>query len=494
MNTPFLRALCLGILLWALTTFAFAAKLGGEGILKMHAISQQHCFATNSKIVTRICGLFEIRWKLWSLMGEPIGDFRLVWTLGDMHLQASDGFSRKVYKPGQLPPELLKAAKRTELYVDGLAYLRDQKSSGGYWLPFNTGVAVSSGGVASHNMPGGYDWHKFLVRSYNLPPMSNNKPGTNVTGLGWCDPKGYVYASTADAKRVMIDGVRMEGLQLCPSTAVYVDALESAISKYCESSKNAGAAGLCEKKIAKDEEEKEPSGSNTANQANGRNFLDGPSSSGRQAKSIADVMDADAERPLIHKRLAQEKAVYRGTAAVACQNIMRGVDACYAKTSCKRPVESPSISECKNIPAYPRGRCFPFCLTSVPGPGDVCYREDAECRAARAKAESAKAREEEELERRQSRWESNYGSLSQQCKSRDKEREEFAGCQKQYGPTCNPEGFEGQNACIEHRMSAFGPNEQQARALLKKEWEAKARTKNNAPTGKNSATSTNFLD
>lgn len=264
-----------------------------------------------------------------------------------------------------------------------------------------------------------------------------------------------------------------------------------------ERAKKQAAAKLAGEKAERDRSEKLAAAKREQDKA-GRetNLLDGASPVHGQAKSMDDLLDASAERSLVKNRLARERAVYRTEASEVCRAAMSAVDACYAKTSCKRPAEQPSASECKNIPPYPRrgGGCNPFCLTRAPGPGDVCYREDAECRAFRAEEERTKILEKAELQRSQSQWESSYGALSKICEQRGKEREGFTSCQKQYGSTCNPKGYEGQNACVEHRLSTFGPTEQQARALLKKEWDANARVGKNPAVGKKNTPAPNFLD
>jgi len=137
-------------------------------------------------------------------------------------------------------------------------------------------------------------------------------------------------------------------------------------------------------------------------------------------------------------------------------------------------------------------------LTRRPQPGEVCYNEDAECLAAREQWRLEKEREDEKaarnLERKQAEWTASYGALSEECEQRKKEREVFAGCQKSYGPTCNPNGFAGQSACVEHRMSTSGPTEKDARALLQKEWDAKAKASKKRSSEKKDSIHNNFLD
>ncbi len=227
-------------------------------------------------------------------------------------------------------------------------------------------------------------------------------------------------------------------------------------------------------------------------------FLDGPSSGGNEDKSISDLLDEDAERPQIQKRLEQERAVYRHKADVACQNTLRTIDNCFAKTSCKRPGASPSRDECGRIPAYPSGDscATTICLTVVhhPEPGEVCYHDDDECKAEKARIERKKEQERADLTQKQSAWDSRYDAIWQQCKMRRNERDEYAKCQQQYAPACNPGGIESLDACVGQQMKTSGPTEQDARAHLKKEWDAKARASKNVLTNKKEIPTTNFLD
>lgn len=254
-----------------------------------------------------------------------------------------------------------------------------------------------------------------------------------------------------------------------------------------------------ESKPASAPEAKRPAQPDKPDSHSPANLLDGAPSAGKGSSSIGRLMDETAERPLVRKRLDQEKSAYRPAAEEACRGVMRTVDACYARTDCRRPAESPSQDECKAIPPYPESYGGPvLTLTRTPQPGEVCYRVDAECLAVRT--ENERRNEEERrararrIEQKQAEWHSRYGRRSDTCKQRDKERADFAKCQKQYAGSCNPSGFEDQKACVESRMATHGPNEKSVRSTLQKEWDASERGPRNGKSGKDAGQPHNFLD
>jgi hypothetical protein len=494
-------------------TYGLDKKPGGEGKITVKAgvgDFGNRCFKPSSGTIREVCADYTISWKLWSLMGEPVGDYHLAWKLTSIELMDPQRKSASRYTPANMPIALKKAAAAIELYIDAVAEVTldgeckvsynflsksPENVCGWYALHhFNTGVAVRAGAGGSMNVPDGMSWDKLLFLSQS---------GSSV-----CLPeKKRAHLNADEAKAKFKQGVKLGNLKICPGSGVFeLSSLERAIAKLCAKPGADRSNSFCPKQ-KKDEKNKESDkqgnqGKSAGNTQSGlmEELLDGPSSnSGEDNRTIEDLLDEDAERPQVERKLAQLRAAYRHKAEKACRITMHQIDSCYAKSSCKRPAESPSVDQCSSIPAYPSKPRAALVLTRSPEPGDVCYYVDAECRAERAR-KAAREREEsrreaEELSEKQDEWNSRYQSLTQACNKLKEEREVFGSCQKKYGATCNPDGFGGQSACVEQRMSASGPSEKDARNQLKQEWNAKAAAPDRAPaSNKSPQPVTNFLD
>jgi hypothetical protein len=162
-------------------------------------------------------------------MGEPIGDFVLRWEPLSVRISDHGSKATSNYSVVSLPAPLAKAATRLEMYIDAVAFVQKGGSGSNYGnaaLAFNTGVATRPG-ETSMNVPGGYNWDKFLISS-----MSSK--GTGYGLGGWCVAEGRQQLSAADAKAVMRAGVKLDLLQICPASSVDVSAIENAIAKMCE--------------------------------------------------------------------------------------------------------------------------------------------------------------------------------------------------------------------------------------------------------------------
>lgn len=219
------------------TTYAEEKKAnGGRGELTSDIGNA--CFKTQSKSITEVCANYRIRWKMWSLMGEPVGNYSLDWRLQRITLttESNDSLSAKPswhFTPVTLPAELKKSVDAIELYIDGAAMVTSpginwNKTTARYHR-FDTGVAVRAEKGASHNVPGSPNWDKVFI---NENSCSNTE-----------------YASAADAKRVFINGFKLSNLQVCSKSAVYnLSGVESKIYELCSTEEGQKKYKFCPKK------------------------------------------------------------------------------------------------------------------------------------------------------------------------------------------------------------------------------------------------------
>ncbi len=228
---------------------AFAASPGGEGVFTGPFST---CFKTGQDKVTEVCGPYEIRWKLWTLVGEPVGSFVVKWDAKEVRIV--DPAPRKgstLYAIGGrvISGELAEAANKSELYIEAsVSVTGGAVQLSPVDLAFDTGVAVRSGKGASMNVPGSWNWDKFLLKA-------------GVLGTSPCNKKAPQYISEQNAKAIMKDGnVQLLNIKLCPGTQVNASALESAIDALCRDD-NSVNTSLCAKKpqAEKDKEKVQPS-------------------------------------------------------------------------------------------------------------------------------------------------------------------------------------------------------------------------------------------
>ena len=79
------RQILFSVLLLGFTSLSYAESQpskGAEGIINSGFTNR--CFKPKSKYVQQVCTDYEIRYKLWSLMGEPVGNYVLNWKLSPM--------------------------------------------------------------------------------------------------------------------------------------------------------------------------------------------------------------------------------------------------------------------------------------------------------------------------------------------------------------------------------------------------------------------------
>lgn len=214
------RQILFSILLLAFTSFSNAESKpskGAEGIINSGFTNR--CFKPKSKYVQQVCTDYEIRYKLWSLMGEPVGNYVLNWKLSPMSAITIKGVP---YNSSNIPEPLQKAVDGLELYIDGSAQVN---SFGASWSKttahyhrFNTGVAVKANKDSSYNTPGSPNWNKAFIES---------KP---------CSKNEVKYASVVDAKYAFINGFTLDRLETCSATEVYgVTYIDDAIEQLCRS-------------------------------------------------------------------------------------------------------------------------------------------------------------------------------------------------------------------------------------------------------------------
>lgn len=476
------------LLFTALGLFPFLAwsaekEPGGQGSIKSYDIGSNNVSCFKSKIGKEIdlelCADYTINWKLWTLMGEPVGDYNLSWKLRSITLKNSSRmWSNQLgtyYRPDSLPKELQKGVRSIELYIDGIAgVIRADNSYTGVFHSFNTGVPVRANAGSSYNTPGSSNWDKVFLR--------DNVCLVNSLGNPYLDAKA--------AKEEFAKGIKLNAISLCPKSGLSeLTALESAIDKLCTKPGADEEYQFCPEQKPKEKKEKTE---DTAKEQNGKdkkagkkheygggnNLLDSPSSGSGDDSSIADILDEDAERPQVQQRLAQLRAVYRTKAEAACQSTMRKAEQCMHSTKCTlTPVEEMSRQEsscvenmCGNQPGKRLiVQVSDGCPSKRPEPGvvNICLPRFGDGGINPA----------------YDAWMS--------CAERAAQCRISSACQKQ----CYPDGYATQNACVERMMDTSGPTEQDARDRLKKEWNAKTRTGKSAPAGKKAPQPvTNFLD
>jgi hypothetical protein len=222
-NSLITRALRLiisvSILILSFPAFSADKEDGGKGTIESTVVNQ--CFTPESSIVKQVCTQYKIYWKLWSLMGEPVGNYHLSWTLQSITLADPQGKSNRTYTTHSLPGGLAKSVDAIELYLDGYSQADGFCPVGktcGVVHRFNTGVAVRAGVRSSYNVPGSPNWDKLFVDS-----------------RGACEDKTSIYQDAAEARKSFVKGIKLSDFTPCPGSSVTgVASLESAVRKLCE--------------------------------------------------------------------------------------------------------------------------------------------------------------------------------------------------------------------------------------------------------------------
>ena len=227
------------VLLTSLTSLSYAESQpskGAEGIINSGFTNR--CFKPKSKYVQQVCTDYEIRYKLWSLMGEPVGNYVLNWKLSPMSAITIKGVP---YNSFDIPEPLKKSIDGLELYIDGSANVTIPKkySTTVNFHRFNTGVAVKANKGSSYNTPGSPNWNKTFIESKA------------------CSKTDVKYATVADAKDAFINGFTLSSLEICSGTEVYgVTYIDDAIEHLCRSDEGEKYK-FCPKKEKKQQEKAE---------------------------------------------------------------------------------------------------------------------------------------------------------------------------------------------------------------------------------------------
>lgn len=320
------------------------SDLGGKGSLRLAGV-QETCLK-GSKMVPEVCGQIQVNWKLWTLMGEPMGDFVVGWKPTTVRIANASGDGSLIYKAEALPDMLRRAAQAMELYVDAVAFVQNPPASSNYRvvaLSFNTGVA-SKPGETSMNVTGGYNWDRFLHGG-----MSTS--GVMLGMTGWCVEKGREDLNAKDAKAVMRAGVKLESLALCPKSSVNVSPIERAIDKTCESAFAETALGASAHFCAKKEVKKPNVIDDAFARLEGRkpaeiakpkvNTTDPMASKFESAEAERSLREASLVRLTAEQRARDEAAVRQarrlGVAQNSCKADKEVQDSCVAKTCGRKP-------------------------------------------------------------------------------------------------------------------------------------------------------------
>lgn len=214
------------------------SKSGGQGFMESEFLlntSEGKCFDIKNSPVAAVCAKYRINWKLWSLMGEPVGDYNLEWQLYKIILKGATGNPIAYYGVEQLPKPLQAAANATELYIEGVADISGGLSGSFGYHAFNTGVPVRAGVGTSMNVPGSPSWGTLFL----------NRPE--------CNDKEYPYMNAQDAKLAFKKGIKLQLLNICPKSSMSVSSLVSAIKELCKSPGADKTHRFCPKQIIKKE-------------------------------------------------------------------------------------------------------------------------------------------------------------------------------------------------------------------------------------------------
>lgn len=425
---------------------------GGQGAI-VSALWQNNCLPGSGPVV-QVCFNYRINWKMWTLMGEPVGDYNLSWTLGGITVMDPKRRVRsELLNIRPLPDNLRKGIDSIELYIDAMAAV---SGPGNAFHHFDTGAEVRAGKVTSVNTPGSPNWNDVFI-----------------SGAAWphCDNPQAAHLAPEQAKKIFNAGFTLGLAELCKKSSVSVDGLVSAIGDLCGQRGASRKYGFCPlQDDAKPEE----------------------------AAGPAVDLDEDAQRPQVLRRLEEERARYRPTAQRLCRQKLGAVERCYAQSDCRAATSGPSEDACRAIPPRPAGGGSGFGLhfTREAQPGEVCYVVDAECLAERERnereAEDKRQAEAERLLASQQQWDLRHAGDLERCRAADAQRQAYAGCQARFKAACNPQGLGDENACVEAEIRSSGPTEQGVLAQLKKEWAAKARQP--ATVDRKDAAPSNFLD
>lgn len=412
---------------------ARAADIGGQGTLRPGGgLSRVECFKSATPDVPEVCGIQEVRWKLTTLMGEPVANAGLVWSISSVKIRV--GKEVRGFPVDQLPAPLERAARRSELMVYGLG-LFIGKGGAILAVDLDTGAPVRPDGQVSFNVPGSPDWSRFIISG-----GSSRLPSGDLTmgQQGWCAREGRSHLSPADAKDEMRGGVKLVELIVCPRSSASAGALASALQDFCEKTPQ---LAYCEKKPKPDKPD----------------------------LAHADALDKAADAPDVRRVHARLIEAFRQASEAACRQELAPVQAC-RRQQCPDP-QGPDEARCKAMPGRPWRDIGPLLTRVDNSPCDArCERERERNRE---EARQAREREAREFEAKEAAWESQWGELSRQCQANREARAAQARCVQASESRCNPGGLTPQ-ACLDRRM-AGAPTSAAAQAVFDKQTQERRR-------------------
>lgn len=412
---------------------ARAAEIGGQGTLRPGGgLSRVECFKTGTQDVPEVCGIQEVHWKLTTLMGEPVANAGLVWSISSVRIRV--GKEVRGFPVDQLPAPLARAARRSELMVYGLG-LFIGKGGAILAVDLDTGAPAPPNGKVSFNVPGSPDWSRFIING-----GSSRLPSGDLTmgQQGWCATEGRSHLPPADAKDEMRRGVKLVELIVCPRTSASASALANALQDFCEKTPQ---GAYCEKKPKPDKPD----------------------------LAHADALDKAADGPAVRRTHARLVEAFRLEAEAACRQDLAPVQAC-RRQQCPDP-PGPDEARCKAVPAKPWRGLGPLLTRVDNSPCDArCERERERNRE---EARREREREDREFDAKEAAWESQWGDLSRQCQANREARGAQAQCEKASEGRCNPAGLTPQS-CLDRRM-AGAPTQAAARAVFDKQTQDRQR-------------------
>lgn len=421
----FLALMCCAVFMGCMG-MSQAAEVGGKGTLfPTGGRTQMHCFPTGTAAVPEICGNFEVRWTLSALMGEPIANFGLVWSITGVRLRVGKG--TQFYTAESLPASVAKAARTSELMVYGLGIFIGENGAI-LAIDVDTGAPARPDGKVSFNVPGSPDWSSFIMNGGSSMD-SGPRGGLALGPAGWCAEKGRSFLPPKQAKDEMRRGVKLTSLVVCPRTSASPGFLEEALQAHCETSPK---AAWCDKKPEKPE---------------------------TPDMRYADALDKVTDKPAVQRKHAQLVDAFRRTAEAACAKETAPVQACLRK-SCP-DATGPSEAVCKSVPNRPRRVMGALLTRSDNGPCNArCQREREE---AREESSRERERDMQAFQEREEAWEAQWAGLVRQCEENKQARAAQNQCFQAAERSCNPTGLTPQS-CLDRRM-VHAPSEAAAEAV-----------------------------
>lgn len=427
-----------------------AAAPGGQGTLTP-AFNQTQCMPVRGETLNEVCVRYSIAWRLWTLMGEPVAISTLQWDLVSIRLTSQTRKASKTYTASAIPSDLSTAVSKLELFIEGDAIVTSKIMAPGQQLHFHldTGTAVRARAGHSLNTPGSPSWDKVFY-----------------SAIDRCNARTYTYLPAAGVKDAFRTGIQLQDFTACPGSGISnAEAVEDAIHRIC-AQRPSSPPIFCP--LAPIPPTPAIADGTRQSAMDALDQLTSSAGRGDSTRSGASALDERAARPAVLKRLQQDRASYRLATEPACRKSLDSIEACYVRAGCRMQPNLPTSDTCKTIPPYPND-VFGFHLTAIPKPGDLCYREDAECLRARAEYQIRKDAERAERREQQRTWDERYGHLSKQCRESEEARTAVATCRSNLTSTCNALHIDSMDDCLDRMTKEHGPSESDAQRHLQED-------------------------